>query len=431
VASSKFKTQNPKLEKLDTTFHIAARFLFAKRRAMLMSLSGIVFGVGLFIITQAQTAGFEHFFTRTVLATDGALHVEDRIQDTIASMTIESESGGTADAVSLSKERKYIEGVQFPEQIKEGLAQFENIAGISSVLRGSIELDSNFRQQPTQIFGINLDDFLAVSNLAGQIVFGKLDDFRADQKGVLIGSRLASRANLAVGDPVVLRQAGRSDRYRVAAIFESGIEQVDRERVIVHLPEARAILGRPFGVSYLQASLRDNDRAANEAPHMQEVLGHSVVPWQDREKIWLDVFRALRASSALTVSTIILISGLGMFNTLAMIVLEKTREIAILRSMGYTRRDISRIFLLQGGMVLVAGSGLGCALGAGGTWLVANLPLRIRGIFTTDHFVVYWSPWHYVWAVVAAAVVVFIASWIPARRAARLEPGDIIRGAAV
>jgi len=232
-----------------------------------------------------------------------------------------------------------------------------------------------------------------------------------------------------VGDPVVLSQAGRSGRYRVEGVFETGVEQVDRERVIVHLPEARAILGQPFGVSYLQAGLRDNDRAAAEAPRMQEVLGHAVVPWQEREKIWLDVFRALRASSALTVSTIILISGLGMFNTLAMIVLEKTKEIAILRSMGYTRRDITRIFLLQGALVLAAGCVLGCALGAGGTWLVENIPLRIRGIFTTDHFVVFWSPWHYVWAVIAATVVVVIASWIPARRAARLEPGEIIRGA--
>jgi lipoprotein-releasing system permease protein len=413
---------------LDTTLHIATRFLFAKKRAMLMSLSGIVFGVGLFIITQAQTAGFENFFTRTALATDGALHVEDRYQDTVASMTI-AESGGATDTVSLGKERKYIEGVEFPEQIANALEQFENVAAVAPVLRGSIELDSNFRKQSTQLFGINIDDFIAVSDLGRQIIFGSLDNFRADQKGVLIGAWLATRANLAVGDPVVLSQAGRSGRYRVEGIFETGVEQVDRERVIVHLPEARAILDKPFGVSYLQASLRDNNRAAAETPHMEEVLGHSVVPWQEREKIWLDTFRALRASSAITVSTIILISGLGMFNTLAMIVLEKTKEIAILRSMGYTRRDIARIFLLQGMMVLGVGCVLGCAVGAAGTWLVGNIPLRIRGIFSTDHFVVYWSPWHYAWAVVAAGVVVFVASWIPARRAARLEPGDIIRGA--
>ncbi len=414
---------------METHCHIAVRLLLSKKRAMLMSLSGIVFGVGLFIITQAQTAGFEQFFTRTALGTDGALHVEDRAdQDVLGATVIKNAAGAPEGVVSLSKARKYVEGVPFPGQISAALREFENVAAVSPVLRGDAQLDSNFRQMPAQVLGIDLDNFLAVSNLAQQVIYGRLDDFRANPKGVMLGSQLADRANLAVGDPVVISRAGQSERYRVEAIFESGVEHIDKERVILHLPEARAVLGQPFGVTYLQASLRDNDRAAAEAPHMQEVLGHLVVPWQEREKIWLDVFHALRASSALTVSTIILISGLGMFNTLGVIVLEKSKEIAILRSMGYRRGDIAQIFLLLGGLVLVAGCILGCLLGAGGTWLVANIPLRIRGIFSTDYFVVAWSPWHYLWAVAAATIVVLLASWIPARRAARLEPGDVIRG---
>jgi lipoprotein-releasing system permease protein len=414
---------------VETHCHIAIRLLLSKKRALLMSLSGIVFGVGLFIITQAQTAGFEQFFTHTALATDGALHVEDPAdQDTLGATVLKSATGATEGVVAMGKQRKYVEGVQFPGQTSHALQQFENVAAVASVLRGDAVLDSNSRQMPAQVLGIDLDSFLAVSSLAQQVIYGRLDDFRADLKGVMLGSQLADRANLEVGDPVVISRAGQSERYRVEAIFESGVEHIDKERVILHLPEARAVLGQPFGVTYLQASLRDDDRAAAEAPHMQEVLGHLVVPWQEREKIWLDVFRALRASSALTVSTIILISGLGMFNTLGVIVLEKAKEIAILRSMGYQRRDIARIFLLLGGFVLVAGCVLGCALGAGGTWLVANIPLRIRGVFSTDYFVVAWSPWHYVWAVAAATVVVLLASWIPARRAARLEPGEVIRG---
>jgi len=415
---------------MENDFYIALRFLLAKKRAMLMSLSGIIFGVGLFIVTQAQTAGFEHFFIRTVLGTDGALRVQDRFQDTIASMTIKNQAGQAVTRVSLSKERRYVIGVQYPAKIMEGLLKFENVTAASAVLRGNVQLDTNFRQESAEIFGINLEDHLNVSDLAHQVIFGTLDDFRANPKGAIIGSMLADRVNVTVGDSIVLSQAGRSARFRISAIFESGVEHVDKQRVLVHLPEARAILAEPFDVTYIQANLRDTDRAPNDADEMQEVLGHSVEPWQEREKIWLDVFRALRASSALTVSTIILIAGLGMFNTLAMIVMEKTKEIAILRSMGYTRRDISRIFLLQGALVLCAGSILGCLLGALSTLLVSSIPLRIRGIFSTDHFVVYWSPWHYLAAVLSATIVVMIASWVPARRAARLEPGEIIRGTA-
>jgi lipoprotein-releasing system permease protein len=415
---------------MENDLYIALRFLLAKKRAMLMSLSGIIFGIGLFVVTQAQTAGFEHFFIRTVLGTDGALRVQDRFQDTLASMAVKNDAGQTITRVSLSKERRYIKGVQYPDKIIEALKHFENVAGASAVLRGNVELDSNFREESAEIFGINLDDHLAVSDLASQVIFGSLDDFRSNPQGAIVGSMLADRVNITVGDFIVLTQAGRSERFRVSAIFESGVEHVDKQRVLVHLPEARVILAQPFDVTYIQANLIDKNRAPRDADQMQEVLGHSIEPWQEREKIWLDVFQALRASSALTVSTIILIAGLGMFNTLAMIVMEKTKEIAILRSMGYTRRDIARIFLLQGGLVLFAGSILGCLFGAFSTWLVSSIPLRIRGIFSTDHFVVYWSPWHYVAAVVSATVVVMIASWVPARRAARLEPGEIIRGTA-
>ena len=143
--------------------------------------------------------------------------------------------------------------------------------------------------------------------------------------------------------------------------------------------------------------------------------------------MWLDVFKALRISSAITVSTIILLSGLGMFNVFAIMVIEKTRDIAILRSIGFTPRDISSVFLWQGVLVLALGIILGCLLAAVATYGISRIPLRIRGIFSTDHFVVNWDFHHYLWATAIAVVVVGVASWIPARRAARIEPAKIIR----
>ena len=163
--------------------------------------------------------------------------------------------------------------------------------------------------------------------------------------------------------------------------------------------------------------------------HMRSVLGHSVESWQEREHVWLDVFWALRLSSAITVSTIIIISGLGIFNTLAIIVMEKSREIAILRSIGYSRNDIGLVFIIQGLIIYLIGTFSGLLLGAAMTYTVSALPIRIRGIFTTDHFIVNWSIWHYTAAAITALIVVLIACYIPARKASRLEPAVIIRGA--
>ena len=111
-----------------------------------------------------------------------------------------------------------------------------------------------------------------------------------------------------------------------------------------------------------------------------------------------------------------------------MIIIDKTREIAILRSMGYTRSDITQIFMLQGLLVLGAGIALGWAFAASATYGLSQLPIRIRGIFATDSFIVNWDISHYLWAGIIAAVIVSIASYFPARRASRLEPGAVIRG---
>ncbi len=414
---------------MPTTLRIAVRFLTARRRSMLMSLAGIVFGVGFFIVTQAQTSGFEQFFIKTILGTNGAIRIEDKFQDTIFAMAAAGhDRGASSFQVAAREGRKYVEGVEDPERLMEALRQFRNVSGASMVVRGSIVADSSFKNDTAQAFGIRLEDHLGVSDLARQVVRGSLEDFRATPTGLLVGSVLAQRLGIDVGDSLILRAGDQQRRYRVSALYETGVRDVDEVRVYLHLGEARSLLRRPTGASFIQVGLFDRDRAREDAAQMEEVLRHGAQGWQEREKTWLEVFRALRVSSALTVSTIILISGLGMFNTLAMIVMEKTKEIAILRSMGYTRADIARIFLLQGGIVLVVGTVLGWAFGAGVTYAVSQLPIRIRGVFTTDSFVVAWSIWHYVAASATAAVVVVTASLIPARRAARLEPGDIIRG---
>jgi lipoprotein-releasing system permease protein len=416
---------------VSTNLRIALRFLTAKKRSMLMSLVGIVFGVGFFIVTQAQTSGFEQFFIRTILGTNGAIRIEDKIQQTIFTMAAGGHNGSEEskfEAVVPREGRKYIEGVEDPELMMEALKKFRNVSGASMVVRGSIVADSSFKNDTAQAYGIRLDDHLAVSDLLSQIVRGSLEDFRKSPTGLLVGKVLAERLQLNVGDTLILRAGDQQRRYQVSAVYETGVRDIDQVRIYMHLGEARSLLKRATGASFIQVALFDRDRAPQDAAQMETVFRHGVQSWQEREKTWLEVFRALRISSAITVSTIILISGLGMFNTLVMIVLEKTKEIAILRSMGYTRHDISRIFIWLGAIVFVVGTVLGWGLGAGVTYSVSKLPIRIRGIFSTDSFVVAWSIWHYVSATVTAMVVVMTAAIIPARRAARLEPGDIIRG---
>ena len=416
---------------MSPNLHIALRFLTAKRRAMIMSLSCIVLGVGLFVVTQATTSGFEQFFIRTILGTNGAIRIEDRIQDTLRSMEAAGGASGSPFQISTRDGRRFVEGIEEPALLAQAVQQFPNVSGVSAVLHGAVRVQSAYATENARAYGIELADHLRVSDLEDQIIHGDLADFRGNpETGILVGSPLAERLQIAPGDSLVLEANEERRRYRVSAIYETGVKDIDQVRLYLHLSQARSLLKRPTGASFLQVNLLDASRAPQDAWRMREVLRHGAVSWQEREKVWLEVFRALRLSTAITVSVFTLIAGLAMFNTLAMIVLEKTKEIAILRSMGYTRRDVTRIFLWQAGIVLALGTVAGWALGAGVTYAISVYPIRIRGIFATDTFVVDWSLWHYVAATVTAVTMVMLASLVPARRAARLEPGDIIRGTA-
>lgn len=413
---------------MSPNFRIAYRFLTAKKRAMLMSLSCIVLGVGLFEVTQATTSGFEELFIKTILGTNGAIQIKDEIQDTIQPMDV-----GKYDSlfkVGNTEGRKYIEGITEPKRVIDGLKRFPNVSGISEVLTGAVLIRSTFKSESVRAYGINVEDHMKVSDLEHQITMGSIDQFRSSPSGALLGKEMADRLQLSVGDSFVLDAMQQSRRYRVAGIYETGVSDIDRSRIYLGMSETRSLLKKASGASYIQISVFDRDRAPQDAARMIDVLHHSAQAWQVREKTWLEVFRALRISSAITVSVFTLIAGLAMFNTLAMIVMEKTKEIAILRSMGYTRGDISQIFLWQAVIVLAIGTVLGSIVGAAVTYGVSKVPLNITGIFKTETFIVAWSPWHYVAATITAVIMVMLASLVPARRAARLEPGDVIRGTA-
>jgi lipoprotein-releasing system permease protein len=415
---------------MSPNLRIAFRFLTAKKRAMLMSLSCTVLGIGLFMVTQATTSGFEQFFIQTILGTDGALRVEDKIQDTMRSMGV---SGGAGFQVRQKEGVKFIEGVEEPERVIDAVNSFAGVRGVSAVLQGKAQLTSWFKTEEAQVFGFRLDEYLRVSSLEQQVIAGSIERFRSSASSAMLGSVLASRLQLVVGDSFVLKaNNGESRRYHVAAIFETGYRDFDKARIYLDLGEVRSLLKKATGATFIQIKLSDPERAPALANRLVEVLGHSATPWQVRQRDWLQAFAALRISSAITVMVFTLIASLAMFNTLAMIVIEKTKDIAILRSMGYERRDITQIFLWQAGIVLLIGAVLGTIFGVAVTWAVSRVPLHINTLFKTDHFLVAWDgmPVFIVQAIVTAVVMVMIASLVPARRAARLEPGDIVRGTA-
>jgi lipoprotein-releasing system permease protein len=405
--------------------YIALRFLTHRKRALLLSLSGVVFGVAIFICTQAQTQGFSSYFIDSTIGSNGALVVRSRFRPRYEPLVVSAK--GFKERVG---RRLYFEGITNANEIMRVSRQFSNVVSCSAILRGTVSARAGFENATVDLFGIDPALHAQTTDILRKLVAGNYDDFRNNTSSIIIGSRLAEDLlQVGVGDTVqLLAPNGEYWRFSVAAIARAGIGPIDSTRVYVHDRIAQALLQQPSGASIIIYKLRDPDRAPALAEHFEALFQHGATSWQDREESTLQLFLTLRMSVAIGGSFIILLAGFGIFNVLTMSVLAKIKEIAILRSMGYRRIDISSIFLWQGALIAAAGSLLGCSLGALMTWGVSHIPIRLRGLLYTNYFLVTWDWRHYVFATLLAILAVFIASYVPARRAAELPPVVTIRG---
>ncbi len=413
---------------MSSPLYIAFRFIGHRKKAIILSLGGIVLGVAFFICTQAQTQGFERFYIQTVLGTTGSIMVQDRFQNRYSGIL--PQQGNAVVSIQNEQPRKYYEGITDSDLVMRVIREFSNVSACAPVLEGNATVETDFLSEVFRLQGIDLDAQLQATDLRRHMVSGDLGDFRQKSSGVLLGSLLAQKMRVQVGNTVsIMGPGGETRGFEVCGIFRTGDNLIDEKRGFIHLRVAQSLLKKPSEVSFILVKLRDPDRAPQLAAHFESILQHRSRSWQEREHGNLQIFKAIRYSAAITVSTIIVLAGFGIFNILTLMVLEKVREIAILRSMGYRRGDISAIFLWQGLLVAVIGSTFGCGLGALLTWAVSRIPIKMRGFFATEHFLVYWSWYHYLAAIAIAFVGVFLASYFPARRAAKLAPVTILRGA--
>ncbi len=407
--------------------YIALRFLTHRKRALLLSLSGVVFGVAIFICTQAQTQGFARYFIDSTIGSNGALVVRSRFRPRYEPLMVAAKN-----SKANTERRLYFEGITNANEIMRVSRQFSNVVSCSPVLRGNVSARAGFENATVELYGIDPALHAQTTDILHQLIDGNFDDFRNNTSSIIIGSRLAETLQAGVGDTVqLLAPNGEYWRFSIAAIARAGIGSIDSTRVYSHARIAQALLQQPSGASMILFKLRDPNRAPALAEHFETLFQHGATSWQDREESTLQLFLTLRMSVAITVSLIILLAGFGIFNVLTMSVLAKVKEIAILRSMGYRRIDISSIFLWQGALIAATGSLLGCLLGALMTWAVSHIPIHLRGLLYTNYFLVTWDWRHYVFATFLAILAVFIASYVPARRAAELPPVVTLRGSSV
>jgi lipoprotein-releasing system permease protein len=424
---------------------IAARQLWHRKLLNSIAVLGVMLGVLTLVAITGIMRGFQTKFLDTILqisphvvvfdTTLGETRpIIDQLLDRAAGPPGELRRGGGSGPSATRVLRQSSTDRQLrigrPSETVRAIHALKGVTAVAALVVGSAVASAGSKEVPVELRGIEPAEQDRITPLRSMIVEGKFEDLTGGVDGAFIGRQLALLLGVHVGDNLACASArGERAILRVVAIFESGIAALDKGRLYVSTRRAQTILGRGDVIDRIELRLDDPDRAPELTTRLEALFGHDAESWQETNASMLGVFAQQNMITGLIIGAVLLVGGFGILSIQIMIVLEKRRDIALLKSVGYSSRNVMTIFLLQGAVVAVIGAALGA--GAGHFVLAAMRTIKSAsglGYSKPSTFAIYERPAVYAMAFAFAVAVGLLASFVPAWRASRVEPVDVLRG---
>ena len=410
------------------SLEVATTHLTSRLRPTLVSLGGVVLGVAFFLAVSSLMRGSEKDFLKRLI--DNNPHIT--VYDEYRNPEVQPAQMRWADGAVLVRHVKPHAEPRGIRAYRQKLEFVESLPGVrvAPVLTDSAVLVFAGHEQGITLSGIVPAKMKTVTTLEEKFVEGSLDALAADANGIVLGTGLAQKFNLHLGSTVsVVAASGTSHALRVVGLFRTGNASYDEGQTFVVLKRAQASLERPNRVNRFVLQLEDATQARDVAARIEAATGYKAVSWIEASEDILSLLLVRNIIMYSVVSAILVVASFGIYNTLSTIVMEKTRDIAILKSMGFHARDVRTIFLLEGLIIGCVGSFLGLAVGAGLMRILAHVALRPPGVTEIVHLPVWWGPEQFALATAFALASCLAAAYLPAQRASRVHPVDILRGA--
>lgn len=409
---------------------VAFAHLLVRTRQTLVATMGVAVGVGFFLAVSGMMSGSQKDFIRTLIDSAPHIIVSDERREATRQPAVDA-FPGAAVTISGVKPTEEVRGLKdWPAMLADARALPGSVAAPS--LTGAVAIRFAGRTEPMALNGIDPRIEGRLAKIEASLVGGKLIDLEARPDGIIITRPLADRIGVHLGDSLAVSAAsGVTQRMRVLALVEpdarAGFYAGDNTAYGL-LRTAQVLFARPNVVNQLHIKLAEPDAAEGDAQRLEARWGYKWQSWQERSKDILNLLVVRNIIMYAVISAILLVASFGIYTAVSTSVTDKRRDIAILRAMGFTERDVESIFLIEGLVVGVAGALLGFALGTLLLQILASIPLSVAGkplILPLDR-----GAGQYAIAGAASLASALVAAWLPARKAASVDPVDILRGAA-
>ena len=404
---------------------IAWTHITRRARQTLVAVLGVVTGVGFSIMMAAMMEGSQDDFIATLVDALPHISVTDELREP------------TPQPANVAFAAAEIHGLT-PEVRRPGIKNpMATIASLQSWVPGALTpsvqskavLRFAGRDVTISVIGIDPHTEAGVSNLATHMREGTLNSLYRASNAILLGDRLARKLGARVNSNLTLVSArGVTLTATVVGTFHSGFRMTDETTGYVLLRTAQTLEKQIGVINEIRIRTADPMAARLISERIGEQTGYKSISWQEAQEDLLSAITLRNVLMYTIVGAILLVASFGTFNIVATITHEKTRDIAILKSLGFRDRTIRAIFMVEALIIGLTGAVLGWGLGYLMTRGLASLEFKTP-FSDQNHLPVLYSVKHYALATAVAVASSLVAGYFPARAAARVNPVDIIRGA--
>lgn len=397
---------------------VALRFLREGRMQTVLIIVGVAAGVAVIAYISALINGLQ---ANTLAKTLGAqAHITVKAPDDLVLPAMRAAAGSTVLSETQPRAQRLRSVVNW-QALVPLLENLPNVAGVSPMVSGSGLALRGEAVQSIALLGVDLDRYDRVVGLRGKVVSGVA---RLEPGESILGRELAKDLGVRVGDRLTVQTGLRSETLRVTALVDLGVKDLNRRTVIVPLRAAQNLLALPGGATSLDVTLRDVWVAQTLAGQWRVQYPYKIESWQESNAQLVSALNAQSVSTSIIRGVVLAVVVLGIASVLVVSVVQKQREIGILRAMGATRGQVLRLFLVQGAVVGAIGSVVGLLLAVALIFLFTRFVLGSDGLPLFD---ISLPPSTALQVALVATVCGVLAAVAPARRAARLDPAQAIR----
>ncbi|MEL6962069.1 MAG: ABC transporter permease, partial [Pseudomonadota bacterium] len=386
---------------------------------------GLAKGVGFSIMMAALMVGSQDDFIRQLVDSLPHITVKDERRDP-PTQPVQS----LYQAVAFSGLRTPVTrpGIKNPYAIIAAL-ESQALGSVAPSVEARAVIRYAGRDTAANVTGIDPRRELYVSKLPTQIREGSIESLYSSSNAIILGDRLAATIGARIGNTITLVSGtGRSLSCTVVGLLHAGVTAIDETQAYTLIKTAQILANQTGLVNAIRIRVDRILEARTAAARVEAQTGYKTVSWQEANEDLLSAFEIRNVIMYTVVGAILLVASFGTFNIISTITHEKTRDIAILKSLGFTERMVQQIFLIEAIFIGLAGTVIGWVLGYSLSRALGSIEFKSPFVDSTSIPIDY-DIAHYLIATAVALFASAIAGYLPAKKASRVHPVDIIRGA--